>query len=574
MLIYLASYPRSGNSWSQAIVKHYFKLRNYSVYAADARKGLLTQFGAGLPPAATVDDATFLIPLLRQRIAVSDDIFIVKTHEPPFDQFFTGEKVIHIVRHPGAALWSYLHYLRDVEGIKADLEGIIQGEYGFGSWSVHTNQWLTAGHVLGSNYMRYSYEQMHEHEAAVSAQLASFLGRPLLEPVGSLPGFEHYHKRRPNLARRGSPDEWQVHFTPAQHSLLLKVHGATMHELGYATVMPSVTAPAAPDATSAQPAVPSVRADARQRATRAVRSWLRVALRKVSPRLRNLRWKGRKLVARISHRSTDERSAPVILHITQHKAGSQWVAEVLKYCVSPNCIVLPQEGAAHFKPEHLRPGALFPTVYLPRNKVEAVTATFAGPIRRFVVIRDLRDTLVSHYFSARYSHPAATVNQRVRAILLSLDVEAGLLAFLTQGVNVAGDTLSRTDLKAATVGEVPVLPSLVERLVQFQGSWISAPDRLLIRYEELVADEQVAFQRIMNYCQIPIAPDRLRRIVADNSFSAMTGRQPGQEDIMAHARKGIVGDWRNYFTDAIKAEFKARYGEHLIYTGYEKDLHW
>lgn len=574
MLIYLASYPRSGNRWGQVLMKHYFGLRVHSVYVAEARHALLTQFGDGLPKTAYVDDATFLIPILRQRVAASDDIFIVKTHEPPFTQFFTGEKVIHIVRHPGAALWSYLHYLRDVDGVKADLEGIIQGNDGFGSWSVHTQQWLAAGGGLGQHYLRYSYEQLHQNEAAVAANLATFLRQPLLQPLGSLPGFEHYHQQAPHLVRRGSPDEWQVHFTPAQHRLLLKVHGATMQALGYATVMPSVTAAGAPDPTSAQPVVPSAQSDAGQRATRAVRSWLRVAVRKASLRLRNLRWKGRKLVARISHRGTDERSAPVILHITQHKAGSQWVAEILKHCVSPACVVLPQQAAAHFKPEHLRPGALFLTVYLPRNKVEAVTANFSGPIRRFVVIRDLRDTLVSLYFSLRYSHPTSTLNLQARTALLPLDLEEGMFTLLTKSLKIENDLFPRLTPGTAELAAQPAPLSQIECIARLQNSWIAAPDRLLIRYEELVADEQSTFKTIIDYCQIPIAPRRLHYLVADNSFSAMTGRQPGQEDIMAHARKGIVGDWRNYFTDAIKAEFKARYGEHLIYTGYEKDLHW
>lgn len=574
MLIYLASYPRSGNSWSQAIAKHYFGLRVYSVYAVDARKSLLTQFGAGLPAVACVDDATFLIPALRQRIATSNDIFMLKTHEPPFEQFFAGEKVIHIVRHPGAALWSYLYFLRDLEGFKANLEGIIQGQYGFGSWSVHTQQWLTASHALGSNYLRYSYEQMHQDEAAISARMATFLGRLPLAPPGSLPGFEYYHKRRPTLARRGSPDEWQEHFTPAQHRLLLQVHGATMQELGYATVMPDVTAPAVLDPINTQPAVSAAQAAARSRATRVMRAWLRGALGKAVPRLRHLRWQGRKLIAQIRHRGPAARNAPVILHITHHKAGSQWVAEILKHCVPPDTVVLPQTRSAHFKPEALRPGALFLTVYLPRNQVETVTANFAGPIRRFVVIRDLRDTLVSLYFSARYSHQLNTLNLQTRTRLLPLSMEEGMLMLLTKNLEFENGASPRDASGTVTLAVQSTPPSPIERIAKLQNSWISAPDRLLVRYEDLVANEQGAFQRIIDYCQIEVAPVRLHHIVANNSFAARTGRQPGQEDIMDHLRKGVGGDWRTYFTAEIKATFKAHYGEHLIYTGYEKDFDW
>jgi hypothetical protein len=43
---------------------------------------------------------------------------------------------------------------------------------------------------------------------------------------------------------------------------------------------------------------------------------------------------------------------------------------------------------------------------------------------------------------------------------------------------------------------------------------------------------------------------------------------------MSHRRKGIVGDWRNYFTEELKVQFKALYGNVLIETGYEKNLDW
>ena len=42
----------------------------------------------------------------------------------------------------------------------------------------------------------------------------------------------------------------------------------------------------------------------------------------------------------------------------------------------------------------------------------------------------------------------------------------------------------------------------------------------------------------------------------------------------AHQRKGIAGDWRNHFSDELKGDFKERWGDLLIATGYERDLDW
>jgi lipopolysaccharide transport system ATP-binding protein len=70
-----------------------------------------------------------------------------------------------------------------------------------------------------------------------------------------------------------------------------------------------------------------------------------------------------------------------------------------------------------------------------------------------------------------------------------------------------------------------------------------------------------------------VPAERLREVVIAYQFERWTGgRQRGQEDSTAHERKGIAGDWRNYFSDRIKRTFKERYGELLIATNYEKDL--
>jgi hypothetical protein len=63
--------------------------------------------------------------------------------------------------------------------------------------------------------------------------------------------------------------------------------------------------------------------------------------------------------------------------------------------------------------------------------------------------------------------------------------------------------------------------------------------------------------------------------VSKNRFERLThGRERGQENVKSHERKGIAGDWRNYFDDQVKDVFKARYGDLLIATGYERDSEW
>lgn len=54
------------------------------------------------------------------------------------------------------------------------------------------------------------------------------------------------------------------------------------------------------------------------------------------------------------------------------------------------------------------------------------------------------------------------------------------------------------------------------------------------------------------------------------TFGRMSGsnRKPGEVDEMNHYRKGVPGDWRNYFTDRHIKAFRERYGDLVERLGY------
>ena len=55
----------------------------------------------------------------------------------------------------------------------------------------------------------------------------------------------------------------------------------------------------------------------------------------------------------------------------------------------------------------------------------------------------------------------------------------------------------------------------------------------------------------------------------------MAGRSAGDNDSpTAKARKGIAGDWKNYFTQADAKLFLKIAGKQLIETGYEANDDW
>ena len=66
----------------------------------------------------------------------------------------------------------------------------------------------------------------------------------------------------------------------------------------------------------------------------------------------------------------------------------------------------------------------------------------------------------------------------------------------------------------------------------------------------------------------------LYQLLQDYSFERLAGRKRGKEDRLAHYRKGVPGDWRNYFDDTIIAKFKDCTSDLVLRLGYEKDVNW
>lgn len=272
---------------------------------------------------------------------------------------------------------------------------------------------------------------------------------------------------------------------------------------------------------------------------------------------------------------------PTIFHITHWKAGSQWVAEILKQSAPDRFvqmkIVNPHgmggRGIFNFYKVPVKPGKIYGTVYLNHSQFQQTvfnpfsqkknTDYFSwrravgnwwnfgvkhSPYRSFVVIRDLRDTLVSLYFSSRYSHK----------------IIADEMIVLRRELN----TLSEED------GLAHMLNVVLPAAATIQTSWIGVQGVPLLRYEDILGNEYDFFESLIDHCRISINRERLHDIISYNIFESASGRKRGQEDVNAHLRKGIAGDWRNYFTDRLKEGFKKRFGDVLIKTGYEKDLSW
>jgi len=255
------------------------------------------------------------------------------------------------------------------------------------------------------------------------------------------------------------------------------------------------------------------------------------------------------LIARVRRRFEPAAENITVFHVTHHKAGSQWIHRILHELVYDR-VVMPEERDqainVQFIERAIRPGAVYPTLYVTRDQFESVAIPRHS--RWFVVIRDLRDTLVSAYFSIKHSHALTTDAQiGMRHRLHAMSVEDGMLQ---------------------------VLDDWLPQLAAIQRSWLGGPDDIL-KYEDMLqSDDEILERVLLGHCRLPVSRERLREVLVANKFEARSGRKRGQEDVTSHERKGIAGDWKNHFTDKIAKTFKERFGELLVATGYETDWRW
>ena len=98
--------------------------------------------------------------------------------------------------------------------------------------------------------------------------------------------------------------------------------------------------------------------------------------------------------------------------------------------------------------------------------------------------------------------------------------------------------------------------------------------RVVVRYEEMKVNQAQVIQRICDHLKIECTPAQAELCSQNTSFEKMTGRKPGDADQLSKARKGIVGDWRSYFTRRDGSLFQELTGNKLIELGYETDQKW
>jgi len=99
------------------------------------------------------------------------------------------------------------------------------------------------------------------------------------------------------------------------------------------------------------------------------------------------------------------------------------------------------------------------------------------------------------------------------------------------------------------------------------------------KFENLRSDPQNEFMNILQFYEIELSTDKLYRINEKSKGGKNMIYNVNKAPFLPWAfssnfRSGIVGDWKNHFTEGNKCYFKEMVGDDLIRYGYEKNDNW
>jgi hypothetical protein len=197
MIVWVASFPRSGNTFLRIVLHRYFGIRTSVVYDFD---GVAERIGSEF---IGFQDRPASCDEMRR----SDEVHFVKTHRQRDDRIHEGDKAICLVRDGRDALvsWSRQRSESEPRTFETHLEEMIsistRIERGTGGWGQNILSWLqpSAEHRIVLQYADLIVEPIVAVTKVVKALGLNL--RPRREAL--IPGFMELHQVDRGFFRRG-----------------------------------------------------------------------------------------------------------------------------------------------------------------------------------------------------------------------------------------------------------------------------------------------------------------------------------------------------------------------------------
>ena len=270
-LIWLASYPKSGNTWLRVFLNNLLRnadqpadINNLTkLTVVDSLAEWYRRIGIADPEKLSFEDVAKLRPKVHRLLTthMPDSVF-VKTHSalvtdfgvPAITQEVTAG-AIYVVRNPLDVVLSYSHHLaKPIDTVIGHMatkyvhtgnskDWVAEAQ---GTWSENVESW-TAKPQKGIHVVR--YEDMTMQTTRAFKGIAKFLGLDppaarldkairmssfrVLQEQERRHGFIEKHPDAPSFFRAGKMGQWREVLTPAQVERIVADHGTQMARFGY-----------------------------------------------------------------------------------------------------------------------------------------------------------------------------------------------------------------------------------------------------------------------------------------------------------------------------------------------------
>ena len=227
MIVWLASYPRSGNTFFRVILNSIFDIKTYSIY--DDRGDI----GADEKTSDIVGHEFLPEDFNIQKARESKETFYIKTHELLDKRVHENDKTIYLIRDGRESSLSYTKHRNLYSEVTVRLKDIIYGNTFVSSWGEHVASWNPKNR---DNTLLIKFEELIKNPSLFIEQISHFLEKP---PVnGEIPTFEELKQINPKFFRSGKTNSWEDIYTEEEHIAFWMVHYHQMIEYGYTYKVP------------------------------------------------------------------------------------------------------------------------------------------------------------------------------------------------------------------------------------------------------------------------------------------------------------------------------------------------
>jgi len=150
--------------------------------------------------------------------------------------------------------------------------------------------------------------------------------------------------------------------------------------------------------------------------------------------------------------------------------------------------------------------------------------------------------------------------------ILNHYLEAKIIEVVRDGrdVCVSMKMLNRSWCPHSRKNQIKMWKKLIEAGIKLKSEESFANRILQVRYEDIKKDPAKEIKRMFDFAGISTSVDKISKIINNTNFNNYKDRGKGTDKY-----KGVVGDWKNHFTEQDKELFNKIAGDLMIKLGYK-----